>query len=259
MQHEQDPAQGLPVRHPRPARHQLRPRLGQQRLDERPQFVRHDPRPRLTLLHAPTNERTSRRSLDQQLLLGPLSGACSMRRESAATTRARAPAVVSRTFSMFLRLPRRDHGVPCWPCRHPNGRSAAGRSHDWASALLCVPPTDQARHLTGWQLSECLGPASARETPGRPRSSGSPSNRVCGRRPSLPNPPGRGRARNQSITVDYGRRLRRPRARTGTASPRSVPQRPLHGAMSAVQFGDAGPREPGRGKRRRRQRRGPGQ
>ncbi|MFH8663259.1 hypothetical protein, partial [Streptomyces afghaniensis] len=31
-----------------------------------------DPRPRLTFPHDPTNEQTSRRSLDQQLLLGPL-------------------------------------------------------------------------------------------------------------------------------------------------------------------------------------------
>ncbi|WP_237304734.1 MFS transporter [Streptomyces qaidamensis] len=72
MQHEQDPAQRLPVRHPRPALHQLRSRLGQQRLDQRPQFIRHDPRPRLSLSHDQTNDHPSRKSLDQQLLLGPL-------------------------------------------------------------------------------------------------------------------------------------------------------------------------------------------
>ncbi|CBG67282.1 putative putative racemase [Streptomyces scabiei 87.22] len=51
VQHEQDPAQHLPVRHPRPALHQLRTRLGQQRFDERPQFIRHDPWPRLSFPH----------------------------------------------------------------------------------------------------------------------------------------------------------------------------------------------------------------
>jgi len=34
VQHEQNPAQGLPVRHPRPARHQLRLWRGQQRFGE---------------------------------------------------------------------------------------------------------------------------------------------------------------------------------------------------------------------------------
>lgn len=54
------------------ARHQPRPRPGQQQLHERPQSVRPDPQPRLTLPHDPTNKQTSRRSLDQQLPLGPL-------------------------------------------------------------------------------------------------------------------------------------------------------------------------------------------
>jgi len=73
VQHEQDPAQGLPIRYPRSPLHQLRTRLGQQRLDERPQFIRHDPRPRLTLPHDQANDHPSRNSHDQRLLLGPLS------------------------------------------------------------------------------------------------------------------------------------------------------------------------------------------
>ncbi|MBB5816920.1 hypothetical protein HNR72_008042 [Streptomyces collinus] len=68
-----DPAEGLPVRHPRPALDQLRRWRGQQRLDERPQFIRHDPRPRLTLPHGQTNGHPSRKSHDQRLLLGALS------------------------------------------------------------------------------------------------------------------------------------------------------------------------------------------
>ncbi|MFD9400290.1 KUP/HAK/KT family potassium transporter [Streptomyces sp. NPDC060011] len=40
---------------------------------ERPQFIRHDPRSRLTLSHDQTNDHPNRKSHDQQLLLGPLS------------------------------------------------------------------------------------------------------------------------------------------------------------------------------------------
>ena len=73
VQDEQDAAQGLPVGHSRPSLDLFRRWFGQQRLDERPQFVRHDPRPRLTLPHDQTNDHPSRKSHDQQLLLGPLS------------------------------------------------------------------------------------------------------------------------------------------------------------------------------------------
>jgi hypothetical protein len=72
VQYEQDPAQGLAVREPRPALNQLRPRLRQQRLDQRPQFVRDDPRSRLPLSHDQTNEQPSPPSHDQRLLSGPL-------------------------------------------------------------------------------------------------------------------------------------------------------------------------------------------
>ncbi|MFH8663244.1 helicase associated domain-containing protein, partial [Streptomyces afghaniensis] len=44
------------------------------------------PRPRLTFPHDPTNEQTSRRSLDQQLLLGPLSAAGNRRQMLSAPT-----------------------------------------------------------------------------------------------------------------------------------------------------------------------------
>ncbi|WP_443064496.1 LysR substrate-binding domain-containing protein [Streptomyces sp. NBC_00582] len=63
----------MPVRYPRPALDQFRTRLGQQRLDQRPQFVGNDPRPRLSLPHDRTNEQPGRQSHDRQLLLGPLS------------------------------------------------------------------------------------------------------------------------------------------------------------------------------------------
>ncbi|MGW1068916.1 hypothetical protein ACWD4F_30900 [Streptomyces aureus] len=39
----------------------LRHRLGQQRLDQRPQFIRHDPRPRLTCSHDPRRQRSGRK------------------------------------------------------------------------------------------------------------------------------------------------------------------------------------------------------
>ncbi|PKT74949.1 hypothetical protein CW362_00715 [Streptomyces populi] len=48
-----------------------RTRHGQQRLDERSQFIRHDPRPRLTFAHDRTNDHRSRKAHDQQLLSGP--------------------------------------------------------------------------------------------------------------------------------------------------------------------------------------------
>lgn len=72
VQDEQDPAQSLPVRNPRPPGDQLRTRLRQQRLDQRPQFVRHDPRTRVPLPHEQSNEHLSRQSHHQRLLLGPL-------------------------------------------------------------------------------------------------------------------------------------------------------------------------------------------
>ncbi|MFE1839879.1 hypothetical protein [Streptomyces sviceus] len=53
------------IGHSRSALDLLRWRLGQQRLDERPQFIRHDPRPRLTIPHAHINERSSGQSHDQ--------------------------------------------------------------------------------------------------------------------------------------------------------------------------------------------------
>lgn len=59
VEHEQDPAQSLSVRNPRPARHQLRSRDRKQRLDQQPQFIGHDPRPRLPLPHEQT-KRTSK-------------------------------------------------------------------------------------------------------------------------------------------------------------------------------------------------------
>lgn len=76
VQDKQDPAQSLPVRNPWPPRHQLRALLGQQRLDERPQFVRHDPRTGVPLPHGQLNEQASRQSHHLRLLLGPLSHRC---------------------------------------------------------------------------------------------------------------------------------------------------------------------------------------
>lgn len=72
VQDEQDPAQGLPVRHSMSALDQFRTWCGQQRLDERPQFIRHDPRTRLTFPHNQTTEQTSQQSHDQELLLEPV-------------------------------------------------------------------------------------------------------------------------------------------------------------------------------------------
>ncbi|BDD69507.1 hypothetical protein GCM10023177_42980 [Streptomyces violaceoruber] len=72
MQDEEDPAQRLPVRHPRSALGLLRTRLRQQRPDQRPQFIRHDPRPRLTISHNQTYEQSGRQPHDQQLLLEPV-------------------------------------------------------------------------------------------------------------------------------------------------------------------------------------------
>ncbi|MEV6409399.1 hypothetical protein AB0M58_41865 [Streptomyces bobili] len=54
-------------RDPRSAFDLLRPRLRQQRLDQRPQFIREDPRPRMSLHH--TNDPAARQPHDQQLLL----------------------------------------------------------------------------------------------------------------------------------------------------------------------------------------------
>jgi len=59
---------------PEADRDQLRAWLGRQRLDQRPQFIRDDPRPRLVLPHGYTNEHPNRQSHDQPLLSGPLSG-----------------------------------------------------------------------------------------------------------------------------------------------------------------------------------------
>lgn len=54
------------------ALHLLRPRLRQQRLDQRPQFIRHDPRPRLTVSHTQTYGQNRQPTHDQQLLSGPV-------------------------------------------------------------------------------------------------------------------------------------------------------------------------------------------
>lgn len=59
MQHEQDPAQGLPIRGPRFAPHQFRTQLGQQRLDERAQFALDDPCPRVPPSHENSHEPAS--------------------------------------------------------------------------------------------------------------------------------------------------------------------------------------------------------
>jgi hypothetical protein len=57
VQHEQDPAQHLPIRDPLPTRIRRIPRrrLGQQRLDALPQPVRHDPRRLLTTPYGRTS------------------------------------------------------------------------------------------------------------------------------------------------------------------------------------------------------------
>ncbi|MDQ1022704.1 hypothetical protein QF035_000286 [Streptomyces umbrinus] len=73
VQDEQDPAQGLPVRHSRSALDRSRTCCGQQWLDELPQFIRHDPRRRLAFPHNQTNEQTSQQPHDQQLSPEPVS------------------------------------------------------------------------------------------------------------------------------------------------------------------------------------------
>lgn len=75
VQHEQDPAQRLPVRHPRPTLDQLRAMLGA--ATARPAPTVHPTRSTAATVfpHDRTNERTSQPSHDQPLLLGPLSAA----------------------------------------------------------------------------------------------------------------------------------------------------------------------------------------
>ncbi|REH18461.1 hypothetical protein SAMN05428941_0168 [Streptomyces sp. 2114.2] len=86
VQDEENPGQGLPVRHPRSALGLLRTRLRQQRLDQRPQFIRHDPRPRLTVSHNQTHGTAGRDSHDQQPLSEPVSAGDQRARSTAAPT-----------------------------------------------------------------------------------------------------------------------------------------------------------------------------
>lgn len=68
VQHEQDPAQRWAVRHSRPTGHQFRCRIRQKPPDQRPRFVRGDPRTRLSFPHEQPNEHPSQQSQHQRLL-----------------------------------------------------------------------------------------------------------------------------------------------------------------------------------------------
>ncbi len=127
VQNEQDPTHSLPVRHSWPPRNQLRTRTRQQRLNQRPQFVRDDPRSRIPLPHGRTNELASRQSHHPDRLVQALQICASARSRQRIFFRG----VLSYpAFDLFPRL-LDSHMSSLSPCqrRHPS-RFKDGLSED---------------------------------------------------------------------------------------------------------------------------------
>ncbi len=107
--------------------YQLRRRLGQQRLDQRPQFVRHDPRPRLTIPHDQTNEPARRR------VVLALASASSMKRLLRVPFRASTP----RPFPGPFLLPRAGSDTGA-------GSIGSGSARVTAPCIPPSPPVGEA-------------------------------------------------------------------------------------------------------------------